>query len=131
MALKDGFTTGVGHGSGTGRQQAPGQRFFHRVGGRKRYEDHGDPMEVAFTEYVPITDASSVGEARRRGLLLAERLGFDAVRSGEFGAAGHRSLAQRSDPRRRRPDHHGGYAEMGRAPWRRILAMDSGPGIAE
>ena len=34
---------------------------------------------------MPITDASSVGEARRRGLLLADRLGFDAVRSGEFG----------------------------------------------
>ena len=42
-------------------------------------------MEIALTEYVPITDASSVGEARRRGLLLADRLGFDSVRSGEFG----------------------------------------------
>ena len=42
-------------------------------------------MEVAFTEHIPITDSSSVGEARRRGLLLADRIGFDAVRSGEFG----------------------------------------------
>ena len=33
-------------------------------------------MEVGLTEHIPITDASSVGEARRRGLLLADRLGF-------------------------------------------------------
>jgi anti-sigma regulatory factor (Ser/Thr protein kinase) len=42
-------------------------------------------MEVAFTEHVAITDESSVGEARRRGLLIADKLGFDSVRSGEFG----------------------------------------------
>ena len=41
-------------------------------------------MEVAFTEHVPITDASSVGEARRRGLHAAERLGFDDVKGGEL-----------------------------------------------
>lgn len=87
-------------------------------------------MEVAYTEYVPITDDSSVGEARRRGLLLAERLGFDAVRSGEFGLliteAARNTLL------------HGGGGHTIMVGTKnagdvigRVLAVDSGPGITD
>ncbi|MGA8908927.1 MAG: hypothetical protein WB524_15030, partial [Acidobacteriaceae bacterium] len=41
-------------------------------------------MEIAFTEFVAVTDTSSVGEVRRVALLAAQRLGFDETRSGEF-----------------------------------------------
>src|SRR5579872_6379424 len=41
-------------------------------------------MEIAFTEWVPVTDASSVGEVRRTALSAAHRLGFDETRSGEL-----------------------------------------------
>jgi anti-sigma regulatory factor (Ser/Thr protein kinase) len=87
-------------------------------------------MEVAFTEHVPITDVSSVGEARRRGLLMAERLGFDAVRSGEFGLL----ITEVS----RNVLIHGGGGQAiivgtrnGHGPVARILALDNGPGIAD
>jgi len=86
-------------------------------------------MEVAFTEWIPITDASSVGEARRRALLTAQRLGFDESRAGE--------LALLTTESSRNVLVHGGggdvvisgMREEGRA-LARILAMDSGPGIA-
>lgn len=87
-------------------------------------------MEVAYTEQVPITDASSVGEARRRGLLLADRLGFDAVRSGEFGLL-------ITEVSRNILLHGGGGqtimlgARNGQGAVGRILALDSGPGIAD
>jgi anti-sigma regulatory factor (Ser/Thr protein kinase) len=86
-------------------------------------------MEIAVSECVPITDASSVGEARRTGLLAAERLGLDTVQCGEFallatevsrnvllhGGGGQTIIFGYTN-------HHGPVA--------RILALDSGPGIA-
>ena len=86
-------------------------------------------MEVAFTEWIPITDASAVGEARRRALLTAQRLDFDEVRAGELAL-----LATESS---RNVLLHGGGGEVvilgmrgeGK-PVARILAMDNGPGIA-
>lgn len=87
-------------------------------------------MEIAVSECVPITDASSIGEARRAGLLAAERLGLDTVKCGEFallatevsrnvllhGGGGHTLIFGRTN-------HHGPVA--------RILALDRGPGIAD
>lgn len=87
-------------------------------------------MEIASTDYVPITDDSSVGEARRRGLLMAEKLGFDEVRCGEFALlitevsrnvlrhaqAGQTILMGLKNP-------HGSVA--------RVLALDKGPGITD
>ncbi len=87
-------------------------------------------MEVAYTEHVPITDASSVGEARRRGLLMADRLGFDSVRSGEFGLL-------ITEVSRNILLHGGGGqtiilgARNEKGAVGRILALDSGPGIAD
>jgi anti-sigma regulatory factor (Ser/Thr protein kinase) len=86
-------------------------------------------MEVAITEWIPITDTSSVGEARRRALLAAQQIGFDESRSGELAL-----LVTESS---RNVLIHGGGGEIvisamqdeGR-PLARILAMDSGPGIA-
>ncbi len=86
-------------------------------------------MEMMLTEHIPITDTSSVGEARRRGLHLAERLGFDDVRSGEIallitevarnvlihGGGGQTIMAGSKN--------HGG-------PVVRVLGLDKGPGIA-
>ncbi len=87
-------------------------------------------MEVAFTEHVPITDVSSVGEARRRGLLLADRVGFDSVRSGDFGLL----ITEVS----RNVLLHGGGGQMillgtknGNGSMARVLALDNGPGIAD
>ena len=87
-------------------------------------------MEVAFTEHVPITDVSSVGEARRRGLLLADRVGFDPVRSGEFGLL----ITEVS----RNVLIHGGGGQMimvgtknGNGAVASVLALDNGPGIAD
>ncbi len=87
-------------------------------------------MEIGFTEYIAITDASSVGEARRRGLLAAERLGFDQVKSGEFALL-------TTEVSRNVLLHGGGGqaiivgARNGSGPVARILALDSGPGIAD
>ncbi len=87
-------------------------------------------MEVAYTEYVPITDATSVGEARRRGLLLAERLGFDSVRCGEFGLL-------ITEVMRNVLLHGGGGhaillgAKNSEDSVARILALDKGPGIPD
>ncbi|HVT99376.1 MAG TPA: SpoIIE family protein phosphatase [Acidobacteriaceae bacterium] len=86
-------------------------------------------MEVAFTEWIPITDESSVGEARRRALLVAQRIGFDQTRSGELAL-----LATESS---RNVLLHGrggetvilGMQAQGKS-LARILAMDNGPGIA-
>jgi anti-sigma regulatory factor (Ser/Thr protein kinase) len=87
-------------------------------------------MEIASTEYVPITDASSIGEARRRGLLVAERLGFDEVRCGEFAllitevtrnVLSHAKSGQAILMGLK--NSHGSIA--------RILALDNGPGISD
>jgi len=87
-------------------------------------------MEIASTEYISITDSTSIGEARRRGLLMAERLGFDEVRSGEFAllitevtrnvlshAQSGQTILMGSK------NSHGSVA--------RVLALDKGPGIAD
>ena len=87
-------------------------------------------MEIVISEYVPITDATSVGEARRASLLAAERLGLDEVKSGEFAL-----LA--SEASRNVLLHGGGGHTMilghrnHRGPVARILALDKGPGIAD
>lgn len=86
-------------------------------------------MEVACTEWIPITDASSVGEARRRALLIGQKIGFDETRSGELAL-----LATESS---RNVLVHGGGGEVVIVGMRaerhavaRIVAMDNGPGIA-
>ena len=87
-------------------------------------------MEIAISECVPITDASSVGEARRQGQLAAERLGFDEVRCGEF------ALLATEASRNVLLHGGGGHAIIfgyrnDRGPVARILALDNGPGIAD
>lgn len=87
-------------------------------------------MEIAFTEHVPITDASSVGEVRRRGLLAAERLGFDEVKCGQF------ALLTTEVSRNVLLHGGGGQAiilgsKSAHGPVARILALDNGPGIAD
>ena len=86
-------------------------------------------MEVTSTEWIPVTDESSVGEARRRSQLIAQRLGFDDVRSGEIAL-----LATESS---RNVLLHGGGGQllisaMADQDHRvaRILAIDRGAGIA-
>jgi anti-sigma regulatory factor (Ser/Thr protein kinase) len=86
-------------------------------------------MEIASTEWVPITDESSVGEARRKALLIAQRLGFDQTRSGEMAL-----LATESS---RNVLIHGGGGQIAILAMQdpphavaRILAMDRGGGIA-
>jgi len=77
---------------------------------------------------VPITDATSVGEARRAGMATAERLGFSEARCGEFAL-----LA--SEVSRNVLLHGGGGQTIiqgkknGNAPVAQILALDKGPGI--
>jgi anti-sigma regulatory factor (Ser/Thr protein kinase) len=87
-------------------------------------------MEVAFTEWIPVTDTTSVGEARRKALMAAQKLGFDETRSGELALLATESA--------RNVLLHGGGGQMvisalqddaGRVA--RILAMDRGPGIPD
>lgn len=87
-------------------------------------------MEVVFSEAIPITDPSGVGEARRKGQWAAERLGMDETRSGEFAL-----LATEMS---RNILVHGGGGEaiiMGskndHGAVAGILALDNGPGIAD
>lgn len=87
-------------------------------------------MEIALSEYVAITDASSIGEARRRGLLIAQKLELDEVRSGEF------ALLITEVSRNALEHGRGGQvilegARNGDGPVARILALDSGPGIPD
>lgn len=86
-------------------------------------------MEIAFSDSVAITDASSVGEARRTALFAAHRLGFDETRSGE--------LALLATEVSRNVLLHGGGGQVvlagmneGQGPVARILALDQGAGIA-
>ena len=85
-------------------------------------------MEIAYTEWIPITDESSVGEARRKALLVAHRLGLGETRSGELAL-----LATESS---RNVLIHGGGGDVvisghqdADHPMARILAMDQGAGI--
>jgi anti-sigma regulatory factor (Ser/Thr protein kinase) len=85
-------------------------------------------MEMNLSTIVPITDTSSVGEARRAGMATAERLGFDETRCGDFAL-----LA--SEVSRNVLLHGGGGQTIiqghrnGRGPVGQILALDKGPGI--
>ena len=85
-------------------------------------------MEIAFTQWVPVTDASSVGEVRRSAAMAAHRLGFDETRSGE--------LALLATEASRNVLIHGGGGQVvlagmndGSGPAARILAIDQGAGI--
>ncbi len=87
-------------------------------------------MEMILTEYVPITDSSSISEARRRGLHVAERLGLDEVRSGEFALL----ITEMA----RNVLAHGGGGQTiitgsrnGHGPMVRLLGIDKGPGISD
>ncbi|HUB28284.1 MAG TPA: SpoIIE family protein phosphatase [Terracidiphilus sp.] len=84
---------------------------------------------MTFAEWVPVTDASSVGEVRRTALSAAHRLGFDETRSGE--------LALLATEASRNVLVHGGGGQVvlagvnqGNGPLARILALDRGTGIA-
>jgi anti-sigma regulatory factor (Ser/Thr protein kinase) len=86
-------------------------------------------MEIAFTECVSVTDASSVGEVRRTALLAGQWLDFDETRAGE--------LALLATEVSRNVLVHGGGGQVIVAGFKdqgnqlaRILAMDRGPGIA-
>ena len=85
-------------------------------------------MEIVFSEWVAVTDPSSVGEVRRTALAAAQRLGFDETRSGE--------LALLATEASRNVLIHGGGGQVvisgiGEAGNTRasILAMDNGNGI--
>jgi anti-sigma regulatory factor (Ser/Thr protein kinase) len=86
-------------------------------------------MEIALTEWIAVTDASSVGEARRSALSVAQKLGLDETRSGEF--------ALLTTEASRNVLVHGGGGQivlMGvkedESTVARILAIDKGTGIA-
>lgn len=85
-------------------------------------------MEIAFTEAVEITDATSVGAARRSAAYAAAKLGLNETRAGE--------LAILVNEVSRNVLIHGGGGQvivMGIAhhqnPVARILALDKGKGI--
>jgi anti-sigma regulatory factor (Ser/Thr protein kinase) len=86
-------------------------------------------MEIAFTECIAVTDSTSVGEARRAAILAGQRLDFDETRTGE--------LALPATEVSRNVLIHGrggqvilaGFKDDGNH-FARIVAMDSGPGIA-
>jgi anti-sigma regulatory factor (Ser/Thr protein kinase) len=86
-------------------------------------------MEIVFTEWVPVTDASSVGAVRRAAQGAARKLEFDETRAGE--------LALLATEVSRNVLIHGGGGQVivsgmehGAARTARILAMDNGAGIA-
>jgi anti-sigma regulatory factor (Ser/Thr protein kinase) len=85
-------------------------------------------MEIAFTASVAITDASSIGEARRAAALAAGKLGLDETRTGE--------LAILATEVSRNVLVHGGGGQVvvegltnKAGPLARILALDKGAGI--
>ena len=86
-------------------------------------------MEIAFTEWIAVTDASSVGEVRRTALLAAQRLNFDETRSGE--------LALLATEASRNTLIHGGGGQVilvgiktSNGQLVRVLAIDKGAGIS-
>ena len=87
-------------------------------------------MEITCTEWVTVTDSSSVGEVRRTALSVAQRLAFDETRSGE--------LALLVTEAARNVLTHGGGGHVVVAGTRerggsmaRILALDRGAGISD
>ncbi len=86
-------------------------------------------MEIEFSEWVAVTDASSVGAARRTAMTVAGRLDFDVTQSGQ--------LALLATEAARNVLVHGGggeviFAGISKAdePLARIVAIDRGAGIA-
>ena len=86
-------------------------------------------MEIAFTEWVAVTDASSVGEVRRTAQLAAQRLKLDETRSGE--------LALLATEASRNTLTHGGGGQViligvktSDGQLVRVLAIDKGTGIS-
>jgi anti-sigma regulatory factor (Ser/Thr protein kinase) len=87
-------------------------------------------MEIALTELVPVSDQSSVGEVRRTAMTMGHRVGLDDTRAGE--------LALLATEVARNVLIHGGGGQVilsgsknGGNPLARIIALDSGPGIAD
>jgi anti-sigma regulatory factor (Ser/Thr protein kinase) len=86
-------------------------------------------MEIVFTEWIPVTDASSVGAVRRAAQGAARKLEFDETRAGEL------SLLATEVSRNVLVHGGGGQVivsgmDLGNARTARILAMDNGTGIA-
>jgi anti-sigma regulatory factor (Ser/Thr protein kinase) len=86
-------------------------------------------MEIGFTQCVPITDQSSVGEVRRTALFAAQRLQLDETQSGK--------LALLATEASRNTLIHGGGGQViiagsgtGEGSLMRILAIDKGSGIS-
>lgn len=86
-------------------------------------------MEIAFSDWIAVTDTSSVGQVRRTALLTAQRLGLNETRGGE--------LALLATEVSRNVLLHGGGGQVvlagidqGHGPVARILALDQGAGIA-
>jgi anti-sigma regulatory factor (Ser/Thr protein kinase) len=90
-------------------------------------------MEIAFSECVPVTDQSSVGEVRRAAQFAAQRLELDETRSGK--------LALLATEASRNTLIHGGGGQViiagtragegaGEGSLVRILAIDKGSGIS-
>jgi anti-sigma regulatory factor (Ser/Thr protein kinase) len=86
-------------------------------------------MEIACTEWVSVSDASSVGEARRLAVSIANRLRFDETLSGK--------LALLATEATRNVLVHGGGGQVvlsgmedNNSMLARILAIDKGKGIA-
>jgi anti-sigma regulatory factor (Ser/Thr protein kinase) len=86
-------------------------------------------MEIGFSQWVAVTDASSVGEVRRTAQLAAQRMGLDETQAGE--------LALLATEASRNVLIHGNGGEVILAglpgengPLARILALDKGAGIA-
>lgn len=87
-------------------------------------------MEIAFTECIPVTDLSSVGEVRRTAMLAGQRLDFDETRAGEL------ALLATEVSRNVLLHGRGGQVivagiKQGGNHLARILAMDRGPGIKD
>jgi anti-sigma regulatory factor (Ser/Thr protein kinase) len=85
-------------------------------------------MEIAFSENLSVTDASSIGEVRRSATAAALRLGLDEIRSGE--------LTLLATEVSRNVLKHGGGGQVvvagikqGDYVLAQILALDSGEGI--
>lgn len=85
-------------------------------------------MEIAFSESVQVTDASSIGEVRRSAANTAHRLGLDETRAGEL------ALLATEVSRNVLIHGRGGQVvlagiQQGNGPLARILAFDKGDGI--
>jgi anti-sigma regulatory factor (Ser/Thr protein kinase)/serine/threonine protein phosphatase PrpC len=86
-------------------------------------------MEIALTQWIPVTDMTSVGEARRTALLIAQRIGFDETRSGELAllvTEASRNVLVHGRGGDIVVSGMGGHAP----PLARVLAIDKGSGIA-